>query len=113
MVSEYKFDLTPIAIEKAYEKLKDRSSEDSYIRVGVRGGKCSGFSYVIEFYDGLPKNKDIVFIFDKVKILIDVKSIIYLNGTILDWESDVMKHGFVFKNPNIKSECGCKESFSV
>ena len=79
----------------------------------MRGGGCSGFSYAIEFSDEPPRERDRVFDFDGLRVVVDPKSLFYLRGSVLDWEQTLMHHGFKFQNPNEKSSCGCGESFTV
>jgi len=84
--------------------------------IGLRsGGKttgCSGMAYVLEFVDDL-NEEDQVFENHGVKIIIDAKSLVYLDGTQLDYVKQGLNEGFEFNNPNVKSECGCGESFNV
>ena len=82
------------------------------LRLGVRTTGCSGLSYVLEFVDDL-QPEDAVFEFGEVKLVIDPKSLIYLDGTELDYVKQGLNEGFEFKNPNVKEECGCGESFHV
>ncbi len=110
---KYSFSLTDLAIEKTKEALIERGSPNSALRVGVKGGLCSGFGYVLEFCDDPPRDKDLVFEFDEIKVFIDKKSIIYLTGTTLDWKNTLMEQGFQFNNPNAKRSCGCNLSFDV
>jgi iron-sulfur cluster assembly protein len=122
---ELRFELTPLAARKLYESLKKRGTPDSALRVGVRGGGCSGFTYVLEFADGPPRERDLVFRYaverkpedesdpGEVRVFCDKKSIVYLSGTALDWQKTLMYQGFKFKNPQEKSSCGCNESFAV
>jgi len=81
--------------------------------VGIRGGGCSGFNYVIEFSDDPPRAKDIVHQFEGVRFYVDPKSLIYLGGSTLDYEHTLMFQGFRFKNPQEASRCGCGHSFTV
>ena len=104
--------LTPKAVEMARKALVRRGTPDAAIRLGVRGGGCSGVSYAMEFTDG-PRAKDHVLDFGGVRVVIDPKSMVYLRGTVLDYEVKLMEHGFNFRNPNEKSSCGCGESFGV
>ena len=122
---KFSFELTPGAARMLYENLKKRGTPDSALRVGVRGGGCSGFAYVLEFADGEPRSRDLVFTYPverkpadetdpgEVRVFCDKKSIIYLNGSTLDWLKTLMFQGFKFKNPSEKSSCGCNESFTV
>lgn len=82
------------------------------LRVGVKGGGCSGFSYVLDLTE-TQKDTDELFEQHGVKIICDPKSLLYLNGTIVDFKDEVMGRGFVFKNPNATSTCGCGSSFSA
>ncbi|MBL4584740.1 MAG: iron-sulfur cluster assembly protein IscA [Pseudomonadales bacterium] len=82
------------------------------IRVGVRTSGCSGHAYVLEFVDG-SEQEDRVFEEFGVKVVIDPKSLVYLDGTQLDFVKEGLNEGFQFNNPNVKDECGCGESFTV
>ncbi len=104
--------LTAKAIEMAKKAIEKRGTPTEGLRLGVKGSGCSGLSYVIEFADKI-RDKDRVFEFDGLKIVVDSKSLIYLRGSTLDYEIKLMQHGFKFVNPNVKSECGCGESFTV
>ncbi len=86
--------------------------EGTGLRVGVKGGGCSGFSYTLGFDD----NRNATDQFsetDGVQVMCDPKSFLYLNGTIVDFEDNLMGRGFKFTNPNASKSCGCGESFSV
>ena len=109
----FTFSATDKAVNSIRSKLEKRGTPESMLRIGIVGGKCSGYAYHMDFFDDKPKETDLVFTFEDVSIVIDKKSIIYLNGTELDWEKRVIREGFVFNNPNVKSVCGCNESFSV
>ena len=114
MDNKYTFTVSDKAVEAIRMALGKRNTPDAALRVGVRGGLCSGLGYVLEYTDDLPReNRDLVFKFDGVKVYIDKKSIIYLNGTELDWKKTLMQEGFEFNNPLAKTSCGCKLSFSV
>ena len=91
---------------------KEKSPADSFIRVGVEGGGCSGLTYKLEF-DSLTKPDDKVFEDKGVKIVVDKKSFLYLVGTELDFSDGLNGKGFQFINPNASRTCGCGESFSV
>lgn len=85
---------------------------DTFIRVGVEGGGCSGLSYKLEF-DHQMKDGDQAFEDKGIKIVVDRKSFLYLVGTELEYTGGINGKGFVFKNPNASRTCGCGESFSV
>ena len=106
------------AVAAIQRQLQKRGTPEASLRVGIRGGGCSGFSYVIEFHDGAPHARDRIFdcIAEdgaKVRVVCDPKSLIYLNGTELDWEQTLMFQGFKFRNPQEKTSCGCGHSFTV
>ncbi len=82
------------------------------LRLGVKTTGCSGMAYVLEFVDDL-NEEDHVFESHGVKVIIDTKSMVYLDGTPLDYKKEGLNEGFEFNNPNVKSECGWGESFNV
>ena len=88
------------------------SPKDSFIRVGVKGGGCSGLSYDLTF-DNVITADDKIFEDKGIKIVCDKKSILYLAGTELDFSGGLNGKGFIFKNPNANRTCGCGESFSM
>ena len=104
--------LTRKAIEMAKQALIKRGTPGAALRLGVRGGGCSGVSYAIEFSDKI-RERDNVFDFDGLKVVVDPKSLVYLRDAVLDYQVKLMQHGFAFVNPNEKSSCGCGESFTV
>ena len=105
--------LSPAAIDNARKALAKRGTPDAAVRLGIKGGGCSGYSYVIEFDDNPPRERDRVFEFDGVRVYVDKKSLIYLSGSTLDYEKTMMRQGFKFINPHAASNCGCGTSFSV
>jgi iron-sulfur cluster assembly protein len=88
-------------------------AEQTRLRVGVKGGGCSGFSYMLDLTEEPASEMDEELESQGVKILVDMKSHLYLNGTEIDFKDEVMGRGFVFKNPNATSTCGCGSSFSA
>jgi iron-sulfur cluster assembly protein len=82
------------------------------VRLGVKTSGCSGLAYVLEFVDEIEED-DVVFEDRGVKVIIDKKSLVYLDGTELDYGKEGLNEGFIFNNPNVKNECGCGESFTV
>jgi iron-sulfur cluster assembly protein len=88
------------------------SPEEGGLRLGVTGGGCSGMSYVMKV-DTDPRERDRVFEFDGVRVFIDPKSFIYLNGMTLDFEETLIRQGFNFINPNATRSCSCGTSFSA
>lgn len=87
--------------------------EKTRLRVGVKGGGCSGFSYMLDLVEEDRGESDEEMDSHGVKILCDMKSYLYLNGTEIDFKDEVMGRGFVFKNPNATSSCGCGSSFTA
>jgi len=103
--------------EKAVNEIKRIMSEnqvpDNYgLRVGIKGGGCSGFSYTLGF-DAEAKEGDTTIEDGEVKLFIDGKSLFYLSGTELDFSDGLNGKGFVFSNPNATKTCGCGDSFGV
>jgi iron-sulfur cluster assembly protein len=82
------------------------------VRLGVRTTGCSGLAYVLEFVDEAAA-EDSVFDSHGVKVIIDPKSLVYLDGTELDFVREGLNEGFKFNNPNVRGECGCGESFNI
>lgn len=82
------------------------------LRLGVRTSGCSGMAYVLEFVDDI-EDSDLVFEAHGVKVVVDPKSLVYLDGTELDFAKEGLNEGFKFNNPNVKDACGCGESFNV
>lgn len=103
--------VTPDAIAQLKVLQESEGRGKQGVRLGVKGGGCSGFSYLLEF-DNLREGDNILEI-DGLSFLMDRKSAIYLKGIVLDYRSGLQGKGFQFKNPNASSTCGCGESFSV
>ncbi len=100
---------------KAVSKIRDAFAKQGVVgglRLGVLGGGCSGLSYQFKF-DVKPRATDKIFEFDDVKVFIDPKSMVFLEGMTLDWKDSIMQSGFVFENPHAKKSCGCGTSFSA
>lgn len=106
--------LTEAAIEAFHQRIENRNTPDARVRLGVKGsGGCKGMSYVIIFEDNHPREKDISLYYNGISVVVDNKSIAYLEGCILDYEQTLMSQGFVFRNNREKSRCGCGKSFSI
>ncbi|MEM9102930.1 MAG: iron-sulfur cluster assembly protein IscA [Pseudomonadota bacterium] len=103
--------LSEIAATRVKDFLTNRGSGLG-IRLGITTTGCSGLAYVLEFTDDHTEN-DEVFEDNGVTVVIDKKSLVYLDGTHLDYVKEGVNEGFEFKNPNVKDECGCGESFTV
>lgn len=105
-------DVTEAALQQIRNLKKDEGHSDHYaLRLGVKGGGCSGLSYDLKFSE--QKEKDRIIEHEDVKIVVDPKSFIYLKGIQLDFEGGLKGKGFIFQNPNASNTCGCGESFSV
>lgn len=103
--------ITEVAAQRVKNFL-DARGKGLGLRLGVRTTGCSGLAYVLEFVDEL-NDDDKVFEEQGVKIIVDGKSIVYLDGTQLDFVKEGLNEGFKFNNPNTTGECGCGESFNV
>ena len=103
--------LTENAAERVKHFLSSRG-KGAGLRLGVRTSGCSGMAYVLEFADEVDAD-DQVFESHGVKVFVDPKSLVYLDGTELDYTKEGLNEGFAFHNPNVKDECGCGESFNV
>lgn len=101
--------ITQAAAEEIAKQRAKRGTPDARIRIGVRGGGCTGFTYVFEWADQL-RPTDHEFADHGVAIVVDPKSLVYLGGMTLDFVRGMMGHGFKFNNPNAKGSCGCGES---
>ncbi|MBN9420562.1 MAG: iron-sulfur cluster assembly accessory protein [Candidatus Eremiobacteraeota bacterium] len=103
--------LTDAAKSEVARLIKENSLEDSVLRMGVRGGGCSGLSYTLGF-DKDTTDYDHLIEFDSgVKVAVDMKSALYLKGTEVDFTTDLLGGGFKFNNPNARKSCGCGSSF--
>jgi iron-sulfur cluster assembly protein len=94
-------------------KEQNLPENETKLRVGVKGGGCSGFSYMLDLTEEPKSEMDEEMDERGVKILVDMKSYLYLNGVEIDFKDEVMGRGFVFKNPNATSTCGCGSSFQA
>lgn len=99
------------AADKIKQLLTTENSAEKGLRLKVIGGGCSGLQYKMEL--DAEKPGDRVFEKEGAKVLVDMKSLLYLNGTELDYKDELMQAGFVFQNPNVKRSCGCGTSFGV
>ena len=108
---EYPRSITQIALEAIKDAISLENLEEGLnLRVGLRGGGCAGFEYVLDFTT--PKDYDYVMVFGEIEIYIDPVSAMHLEGTTIDYITSLMGSGFKFINPNAKSTCGCGSSFS-
>jgi iron-sulfur cluster assembly protein len=104
--------MTPVAANRVKELMVTQKVDNAFLRMGVRGGGCSGMTYDLQFDNELRKH-DKQFEVDGVKVVVDLKSYLYLNGTTLDYVTQGLTGGFTFVNPNAKSSCGCGTSFTA
>ncbi|MFO1283165.1 MAG: iron-sulfur cluster assembly protein IscA [Burkholderiales bacterium] len=103
--------LTENAAKHVAAQLK-RRGKGVGLRLGVRTSGCSGLAYKLEFVDER-KPEDVAFDVHGVTVVVDPKSLPYLDGTVLDFTREGLNEGFRFRNPNVKDQCGCGESFTV
>jgi len=104
--------LTETASKQVKKLIAEQKLENVFLRMGVKGGGCSGLSYSLEFDSELGKH-DKKFDLDGVQVVCDTKSYLYLNGITLDYVTEGLTGGFTFVNPQAKSTCGCGTSFSA
>ena len=103
------------AASKEVVRVKDEEqfNDNMFLRIGVAGGGCSGFSYSLGFDDKFDDTKDSKFHYHGVDVVVDKKSALFLDGTTVDWYSGLDKRGFTFDNPNAVKTCGCGSSFQA
>ncbi|MGA2991025.1 MAG: iron-sulfur cluster assembly accessory protein [Candidatus Korobacteraceae bacterium] len=113
LASAKSIEITEQALEHIRQAMakEGMAASEGGLRLGVQGGGCSGMSYSIRI-DKQPRQRDRVFQFGEVRVFVDPKSFVYLQGTTLDWKETLMHRGFVFVNPNAQKTCGCGSSFS-
>jgi iron-sulfur cluster assembly protein len=104
--------LTEKASKQVKKLMEEQKLDQVFLRMGVKGGGCSGLSYSLEF-DTEKGKHDKTFEIDGVPVVVDAKSYLYLNGTTLDYVTEGLQGGFTFVNPQAKSSCGCGTSFSA
>jgi len=106
-------EISEVAARKIRTLMAKQGLDEGGMRVGVKGGGCSGLSYTFS-WEKQPRLGDEVFDGpENTRIFVDKKSLIYLNGTVLDYDTNLISKGFVFNNPNAKSTCGCGSSFGA
>ncbi|GMV51945.1 iron-sulfur cluster assembly accessory protein [Nitrospirales bacterium NOB] len=104
--------LSESAVKEVKRLINVQGMTEGGLRLGVKGGGCSGLSYTINFDDKIGQY-DAVYDIEGIKVIVDAKSAIYLQGTQLDFQKDLMGGQFKFVNPNANKTCGCGESFSA
>jgi len=107
--------LTETAAREIKKIIQEQSlpEESTRLRVGVKGGGCSGFTYMLDLTEEARTEADEELDSHGIKILVDMKSYLYLDGAEIDFKDEIMGRGFVFKNPNATSTCGCGSSFTA
>jgi iron-sulfur cluster assembly protein len=105
--------VTETAAKRIQMLMAKQGLSEGGLRVGVKGGGCSGLSYTFAWETEARVGDEIFEGPEQTKIFIDKKSLIYLNNTVLDYDTSLMSKGFVFQNPNAKGTCGCGSSFTV
>ena len=104
--------LTPQALNQVKQLIAQEKQPGAALRVGVKGGGCSGLTYMMGF-DVATREQDVTYEQDGVKIVVDPKSHLYLDGTTIDFQGGLGGQGFAFSNPNAKTSCGCGTSFQA
>lgn len=105
--------VTPEAVEFAKKKRVEIGKPDAALRIGVKGGGCAGLTYVTDYTDDPPRERDLVYDFGGLTVYVDTRSLRYIEGSELAYENTLMYQGFRFKNPLEDSTCGCGMTFSV
>jgi iron-sulfur cluster assembly protein len=106
--------LTPMAVKQIKRQQEKQGKQGWHVRLGVRGGGCSGLSYVIDMENDPDPEFDITYEVEDLKVVVDRKSALYLKGTTLDYSiKNLMDGGFIFENPNAVRSCGCGTSFTA
>lgn len=108
---QFPVEITPQAIDQIKKLLERKGAPDSFLRIGVKGGGCSGLEYVFKLESTLT-DSDLIFIDQSVKVVCDPKSAQFLSGATLVFTGNLMGGGFAFENPNAIRSCGCGTSFT-
>lgn len=107
-------ELTETAVKELKRVISEQQLPDAVaLRIGVAGGGCSGFEYTLAFDENVHEETDMLTEVDGVRVAVDKKSALYLDGTQLDYRESLEARGFVFNNPNATKSCGCGSSFSA
>lgn len=93
-------------------KIKNNIPENNFLKIGVKGGGCSGYTYVMDFTDS-KKESDHYFKFEEIEVIVDQKSMFFISGITIDYSDGLNGKGFVFNNPQATKTCGCGTSFGV
>ena len=113
MKIDINFNITDNALREIRDtKVSDTELSNSYLRVSVQGGGCSGFVYGLGFDNEFNPESDMIETYDDLNVIIDKKSALYLNNVTLDWVDSLNNRGFKFINPNATKSCGCGKSFT-
>src|SRR3954467_8467977 len=105
--------ITETAAAKIKSLMAKQGLDEGGLRVGVKGGGCSGLSYTFAWEKQLCVGDEVLHGPDCAKVFVDKKSLLFLNGTVLDYDTNLISKGFVFNNPNAKTTCGCGSSFGA
>lgn len=105
--------ISDLAAKRIRMLMDKQNMTEGGLRVGVKGGGCSGLSYIFAWEKQERLGDEVIEGPDGIKVFVDRKSLIFLNDTVLDYDSSLLSKGFVFQNPNAKSTCGCGSSFQV
>jgi iron-sulfur cluster assembly protein len=105
--------VTEVAAKRIRMLMDKQGLAEGGLRVGVKGGGCSGLSYVFAWEQQARMGDEVIEGPENTRLFVDKKSYLYLNDTVLDYDTSLMSKGFVFQNPNAKSTCGCGTSFTV
>ena len=105
--------LSPTAAQEVKRLIEKEQKPNLGLRIGVKGGGCSGMSYLLAIEEATPKQYDTIFEQEGIKVVVDAKSHLYLDGMTIDYKNGLMGGGFEFNNPLAKKSCGCGHSFTT
>ena len=106
-------EVTERAAKEIQRVIEENELGEAWVRIGAKGGGCSGLTYVLDFDQNGPTEFDLTLEVHGIKLVIDKKSEFFMGGTVLDFNDGLLDRGFVFKNPQAQTTCGCGTSFSV
>lgn len=113
VLQEPRIRVTGAAVEWVKKRRERLGQPNAALRVGVKGGGCAGYTYVTDLADEGPKSRDLVYLFDGLRVYVDERSLQFIEGSVIDAKNTLMYQGLKFENPNEEKSCGCGATFSV
>lgn len=105
--------VTSAAVEWVKKRREKTKQPEAALRVGVKGGGCAGYTYVTELTEDPPKSRDLVYVFDDLRVYVDTRSLAFIEGSVIDAKVTLMYQGLKFDNPLEEKSCGCGATFSI